>query len=184
MHHKKRKRVKVSGTPKRRTSRRHRSKMSGAQSDLMDFAVAQLGFIAGQLSNKAIPDIWNKNMVGGAKLLVGAAPLLLMKGNNTAKAFGFGFAASGTGDIAQNLGLISGIGEVSNDDDLAVVLNGGDFIDIPFDEINGNSDVLAGTKNDYAYQQKVLAGNDDLNVINGEMDLGVINGEDIFVEGE
>ena len=164
----KRKRTKVSGI---RRSKRRRSKV-GATGGI-DFTSVLLtvgGAVASSYLDKVIPDTIDKKIVAGAKMVIGVVLPMVSKDPKTKlmlNALGQGILASGTIDMLQATGILSGSEDPTGDD--------------LFISMNGNTSVLAGDEslmvvNGDDNTVSLLAGADDLNVVNGEEDLSIING--------
>lgn len=120
-----------------------------------------LGVVAGAVVagylDKVIPDTIDNKIVAGGKIALGIAlPMFVKSGSmkNILGGVGSGMVAVGSVDLLKEFGVLSG----ANDDDMLEI------------SLNGDQDVLAG--------------DDDLNVINGDVlagdddDIAVVNGYD------
>ena len=120
-----------------------------------------LGVVAGAVVagyiDKVIPDTLDNKIVAGGKIALGIAlPMFVKSGSmkNIRGGVGSGMVAVGSVDLLKEFGVLSG----ANDDDMLEI------------SLNGDQDVLAG--------------DDDLNVINGDVlagdddDIAVVNGYD------
>jgi hypothetical protein len=122
------------------------------------------GAVFSKVIDKVIPDTWDKKLVAGGKIAVGALlPEFVPAGRNKQMLtnVGYGFMAAGTLDLVDELGFFNGLGQ-ADDKEIAVALEG--IEDVEFEDVSEN--VLA---------ENVLAADDDLSVVNGNGDLAVVN---------
>jgi hypothetical protein len=161
---------------KRKKFGRKRSRMSGIGAlggfDAMGILGAAAGGVGAKFLNKVIPGTMDKKLVAGGKIVVGALLPTLVKGQGRAlaQAAGNGMIAIGATELLTEMGVLSGLGIPTDDDTLAVAIEGiedVDFTDVT-DEIG--ADVLG---------ESVLAG-DDIPVVNGMDDIPVVNGMDNY----
>ena len=123
----KKKRRKISGT------RRRRSSLSGSI-DTQNIIGVVVGAVAAGYLNKLVPATVNDKIVSGGKIAIGVAlPMLVKNGkmSGLAKGAGAGFIAVGAVDLLKSLGALSGDFDIPviNGDVLgADVLNGDDDI--------------------------------------------------------
>ena len=151
------KRSKISGV------RRRRSRVSGIGAiDFMNIIAVAGGAVAGGLVNKFVPATINTNLVSGGKIALGIALPMLIK-SPLMSGIGAGMIAIGSYELVKTTGVISGLGA---DDSVTISLEG----------VN----VLSG--NDFS--EGVLAGNDDISVVNGNDDISVVNGYDDMYDND
>lgn len=157
------KRSKMSGV------RRKKSRVSGLGSiDFMNIAsVLAGGVIAGYVNTFNKEDETTKlkkidpKIFAGGKIALGIALPMFIK-NPIVNGIGAGMVAVGGLELVKNLApkMISGFGALEDSDTISISLEG----------VN----VLSG--NDFS--DGVLAGNDDISVVNGNDDISVVNGDD------
>jgi len=155
-------------TTKRKTTHRKKSKMSGVRKhkrksrihgaggiDMTAILLTIGGAVGASLLDKVIPDTIDKKIVAGAKMVVGVVLPMISKDAKTKhilQSVGNGVLAVGTIDLLKGMDIISGADENGNDLFIA----------------------MSGTEN-------VLAGADDINVINGGVDVLAGEGEDLSI---
>lgn len=146
-------------TTKRKTTRR-KSRMSGAGSDMTPLLLIVGGAIAGKLLNKVIPETVDKRIVNGGKVALPLLIPMLVKDQKTKSMFmniAMGLAAQGSIELLTDMNVLTGAEEED------------EFIEV---DLSGVQDVLAGIEEDLNVingQERVLAGDDDLAIINGYM---------------
>lgn len=151
------KRTKMSGV-------RRRSKVNGLGAiDFMNIIAVAGGAVAGGLVNKFVPTTINTKLVSGGKIALGIALPMLVK-SPLMSGIGAGMIAIGSYELVKSTGVISGLG--ADDDTISISLEG----------VN----VLSG--NDFS--EGVLAGNDDISVVNGNDDISVVNGYDDMYDND
>lgn len=152
---------------KKRTTRKKSRMGAASQFDFTNLLTVAAGAFGAKFVDKFIPASLDPKIVNGGKIAVGVLlPMLSKDGKTKAmlQGVGTGFIAVGTVGIFQNLNILSG---VKNDDMVEVTLSGVETVlagmdDLRLPVINGDNrlPVING-------EQTVLAGDDDLMVING-----------------
>lgn len=146
------KRSKMSGV------RRKRSRVSGLGAiDFMNIIAVAGGAVAAGLVNKVVPATINPNLVSGGKIALGIALPMFVK-SPLMSGIGAGMIAVGSYELVKSTGIVSGFGAAN------------DMVTVSLEGV----DVLSG--NDFS--NGVLAGNDDISVVNGLDDISVVNGYD------
>lgn len=144
--------------------RRRRSRVSGIGAiDIMNIIAVAGGAVAGGLVNKFVPATINPKIASGGKIALGIALPMLVK-SPLMSGIGAGMIAIGSYELVKSTGVISGLGQ--DDDTISISLEG----------VN----VLSG--NDFS--EGVLAGNDDISVVNGLDDISVVNGYDNMYDND
>ena len=139
------KRSKVSG--------RKKSRSSMGAIDFTNILGVVAGAVAGSYVDKVIPAGIDSKIVAGGKIALGVVlPMLVKSGKakNVLAGVGAGMVAVGSIDLLKGFGVLSGADE-------------DDVLDI---SLNGDQDILAGDDLS-VINANVLAGDDDLNIING-----------------
>jgi len=135
---------------KKRSRRHHMGAVSGSKK--MNFS-GELGAVIGGgatgFVGKLLPTTLNPQLVAGGKILLGSVIRRTWRGD-MGNAFGTAMVGIGAFELLSSFGLFQGLGAA--DDMIAVNLDG--------------------------IGADVLAGYDDLSVINGDGDLSVVNGMD------
>jgi hypothetical protein len=141
--------------------RRKRSRVSGLGAiDFMSIIAVAGGAVAAGLVNKVVPATVNPNLVSGGKIALGVALPMFIK-SPLMSGIGAGMIAVGSYELVKTTGIVSGFG-VADSDMVTISLEG--------------VDVLSG--NDFS--TGVLAGNDDISVVNGLDDISVVNGYEMY----
>lgn len=157
------KRRKKAHTVKRRRTH-HRSHLSGL--DVSGIASLIVGAVGAGLLNKIIPTTIDAKIVAGGKIAIGLMlPMLVKDGKTKAmlQDFGYGFVAVGSLDLLKGMGVLSGT-DGTGADDLLV-------------QLNGDQSLLAGAEDlSIMNGASILAGDngapDDLAIVNGMDDMG------------
>ena len=120
-----------------------------------------LGVVAGAVVagyvDKVIPETLDNKIVAGGKIALGIAlPMFVKSGSmkNILGGVGSGMIAVGSIDLLKEFGVLSG----ADDDEMLEI------------SLNGDQDVLAGDDDISIINGEVLAGDDDISVINGNDD--------------
>jgi hypothetical protein len=121
-----------------------------------------LGVVAGAVVagyvDKLVPDTINNKIVAGGKIALGIAlPMFVKSGSmkNILGGAGAGMIAVGSLDLLKEFGVLSG----SAEDDMLEI------------SLNGDQDILAGDDDISVINADVLSGDDDISVINGYDDM-------------
>jgi hypothetical protein len=133
--------------------RRSRKSTMGAIDITNILGVVAGAVVAGYL-DKVIPETINNKIVAGGKIALGIAlPMFVKSGSmkNILGGAGAGMIAVGSVDLLKEFGVLSG----TADDDMLEI------------SLNGDQDVLAGDDDINVINGDVLAGDDDISVING-----------------
>ena len=150
--------------------RKKKSRVSGLGNiDLMSIGGALAGGLVAGYVNKfnKIDDTTKKptidpNLFAGGKIALGIVLPMFIKQNPLINGIGMGMIAVGGLELIKNLSptMISGFGELQDTDTISISLEG-------VNVLNGND-----------FSEGVLAGNDDISVVNGNDDISVVNGDD------
>jgi len=133
--------------------RRSRKSTMGAIDITNILGVVAGAVVAGYL-DKVIPETIDNKIVAGGKIALGIAlPMFVKSGSmkNILGGAGAGMIAVGSVDLLKEFGVLSG----TADDDMLEI------------SLNGDQDVLAGDDDINVINGDVLAGDDDISVING-----------------
>jgi len=121
-----------------------------------------LGVVAGAVVagyvDKLVPDTINNKIVAGGKIALGIAlPMFVKSGSmkNILGGAGAGMIAVGSLDLLKEFGVLSG----AEEDDMLEI------------SLNGDQDILAGDDDISVINADVLSGDDDISVINGYDDM-------------
>lgn len=138
--------------------------------DFMDPVLVAGGAIGGKFLNTLFPDL-DPKIKAGAKIVIGALAPTFIKNPKTkmmAHHLGDGLVACGAIELAQELGIIAGVGEIKDDDFLIVSLDGVDGIeDIEFENIS--DDVNEIISDDILNGNDVNVVSDDVNVVSDDI---------------
>jgi hypothetical protein len=129
--------------------------------------------------NKLIPDTIDKRLVGAGKIILGdILPKQVQIGQaDLLEGAGQGLSAMGWQQLLTEMGAMSGVGALSDDDVLAVAVEGIDDIDTDSPSRRTEEDELG----EDVLGEDVLGADDDINVVNGDDDINVVNdGEEDF----
>lgn len=145
--------------------RRKKLKISGRRSrksrmgniDFSNILGVVAGAVVAGLVDKVVPETIDNKIVAGGKIALGIAlPMFVQSGSmkNILGGVGSGMIAVGSIDLLKDFGVLSG----ADDDEMLEI------------SLNGDQDVLAGDDDISIINGDVLAGDDDISVINGNED--------------
>lgn len=139
---------------KRTSRRKSRSKGGMGAIDFTNILGVVAGAVAAGYLDKVVPETIDNKIVAGAKIALGVALPMFVKGGNMKNILagvGSGMVAVGSIDLLKEFGVLSGTAE---DEMLEISLS-------------GDLDVLSGDDDINVINGDVLAGDDDISVVNG-----------------
>lgn len=139
----------------KKAGRRRSRKSTMGAIDFTNILGVVAGAVAAGYLDKVIPETIDNKIVAGGKIALGIAlPMFVKSGSmkNILGGAGAGMIAVGSVDLLKEFGVLSGMGA---DDDMLEI------------SLNGDQDVLAGDDDINVINGDVLAGDDDISVING-----------------
>lgn len=144
----------------------------GAIIDTLTVAGSSVGStFLNNVFNQYLPNV-NEKIISGSKIALGHFLPSFSKNPKTKKTLqlvGYGLIATGSIELAQQMGVIkiSGIGQIQDDDELAVALS-----------MSGNDDIDEDKYDDYTD----ISGVDDLDVVNDDiLNDDILNDDDLLV---
>jgi len=138
----------------RKAGRRRSRKSTMGAIDITNILGVVAGAVVAGYLDKVIPDTIDNKIVAGGKIALGVAlPMFVKSGSmkNILGGAGAGMIAVGSVDLLKEFGVLSG----DEEDDMLEI------------SLNGDQDVLAGDEDINVINGDVLAGDDDISVVNG-----------------